>query len=227
MPNINITVAEKIATNMTPGVVIVCGNSDYLVTFDFDAEWGTEPNRVARFVYYKDGKSLYQEAEFTGNTVNVPILYGVDYVLVGVYAGNLRTTTPAKVLCDRSILCGDPALAQVGAKIVAQIEQVVADYLEKNPVQTGGNLRIGSVVLAADNWVAEGENLWSQVVDVPGVTPYSQVDLTPSVEQLAVFHNKDLAFVTGNTGGVVTVYAIGQQPTNGYTIQATIKEVSV
>lgn len=107
MPNINITVAEKIATNVTPGVVIVCGNSDYLVTFDFDAEWGTEPNRVARFVYYKNGKSLYQEAEFTGDTVSVPILSGVDYVLVGVYAGNLRTTTPAKVLCDRSILCGN------------------------------------------------------------------------------------------------------------------------
>lgn len=107
MPNINITVADKIATNTTPGVVIVCGNSDYIVSFGFDAEWATEQNRVARFVYYKNGKSLYQEVEFTGNTVSVPILSGVDYVLVGVYAGNLRTTTPAKVLCDRSILCGN------------------------------------------------------------------------------------------------------------------------
>ncbi|MBO5954262.1 MAG: hypothetical protein J6Q53_09170 [Oscillospiraceae bacterium] len=88
-------------------------------------------------------------------------------------------------------------------------------------------LKISSVSLLADLWVTNGENLHSQVVRIPGVTPYSQVDLTPSVEQLAVFHNKDLAFVTGNTDGVVTVYAIGQKPTNDYTIQATIKEVSV
>lgn len=227
MPNINIAVADKIATNTTPGVVIVCGNSDYLVTFDFDAEWAAEPNRVARFVYVKNGKSLYQEAEFTGNTVSVPKLFDVDYVLVGVYAGDLRTTTPAKVLCDRSILCGDPVAAQVGATIIAQIEQAVADYLEKNHVQAGGSIRIGSVVLLSDKWVTNGENLHYQAVQIPGVTANSQVDLTPSVEQLAVFHNKDLAFVTGNTGGVVTVYAIGQKPTNDYTIQVTIKEVSV
>lgn len=106
MPNINITVAKKIATNTTPGEVIVCGNSDYTATFDFDAEWVTVPMRTARFVYYRDGLSLYQEVTFTGDTVSVPTLYGVDYVLVGVYAGSLRTTTPAKVLCDRSILCG-------------------------------------------------------------------------------------------------------------------------
>lgn len=88
-------------------------------------------------------------------------------------------------------------------------------------------LKIGSVSLLADKWVTNDENLHFQVVDIPGVTANSQVDLTPSVEQLAVFHNKDLTFVTGNTGGVVTVYAIGQKPTNDYTIQVTIKEVSV
>lgn len=107
MPNINITVAEKIATNTTPGVVIVCGNSDYKVSFAFDDEWAAETNKVARFVYYKDGLSLYQDVALIGNTVAVPVLSNINSVLVGVYAGNLRTTTPAKVLCDRSILCGD------------------------------------------------------------------------------------------------------------------------
>jgi hypothetical protein len=53
------------------------------------------------------------------------------------------------------------------------------------------------------------------------------VDLTPSVEQLTIFHDKDLAFVTENEDGTVTVYAIGQKPENDYTIQATIKEVAV
>ena len=85
-------------------------------------------------------------------------------------------------------------------------------------------VRVGDVTLLANNWVGSG-NLHSQVVDIEGVTEYSQVDLTPSVEQLVVFYDKDLAFVTENDGGIVTVYAIGQRPANDYTIQVTITEV--
>lgn len=86
--------------------------------------------------------------------------------------------------------------------------------------------RIGYVTLLASAWVGE-ENLYSQVVDIEGVTENSQVDLTPDVGQLAVFYNKDLAFVTENEDGVVTVYAIGQKPQDDYTIQVTITEVDV
>lgn len=87
--------------------------------------------------------------------------------------------------------------------------------------------KIGSVSLPASAWVTRASNLYAQVVSIDGVTEYSQVDLTPSVEQLAVFYDKDIAFVTENEDGVVTVYAIGQKPTNNYTIQVTITEVSV
>lgn len=85
--------------------------------------------------------------------------------------------------------------------------------------------RIGEVTLLAQNWVGD-DNLYSQVVTIDGVTPYSQVDLTPGVEQLAIFYDKDLAFVTENDDGVVTVFAIGQRPLNDYTMQVTIREVS-
>lgn len=85
---------------------------------------------------------------------------------------------------------------------------------------------VGEVTLLANKWVANG-NLYSQVVSVSGVTDRSRVDLTPSVEQLAEFYNKNLAFVTENDGGVVTVYAIGEKPENDHTIQVTILEVKV
>lgn len=85
---------------------------------------------------------------------------------------------------------------------------------------------IGSVYLPASGW-AGSASPYSQVVNIPGVTENSQVDLTPSVEQLAIFHEKDLAFVTENEDGVVTVYAIGQKPENDYTMQVTITEVIV
>lgn len=93
-------------------------------------------------------------------------------------------------------------------------------------LRTNEAVRIADISLLAANWEGN-ESPYSQVVEIPGVTEYSQVDLTPSVEQLTIFHEKDLTFVTENEGGVVTIYAIGQKPENDYEIQATIKEVSI
>lgn len=84
--------------------------------------------------------------------------------------------------------------------------------------------RIAYVALLSSEWQGE-KSPYSQIVDIDGVTKNSQVDLTPSVEQLSVFYNKDLAFVTENRNGVVTVYAIGQKPENDYVIQVTLTEV--
>lgn len=109
-----------------------------------------------------------------------------------------------------------------------QIAKAVADYFKKNHFAI-----IGDVTLLADQWEKASENLYSQVVTViteednPLDMKKCQVDLTPSVEQLAVFYEKDLTFVTENEDGVVTVYAIGQKPTSDYTIQVTITEVGV
>lgn len=98
---------------------------------------------------------------------------------------------------------------------------------EKVVVEKGVNApKISEVTLLASEWVSYG-NLHSQVVHIEGVTENSQVDLTPNVQQLAIFYEKDLAFVAENEGGIVTVYAIGQKPTNDYTMQVTITEVTV
>lgn len=84
--------------------------------------------------------------------------------------------------------------------------------------------KLGEVKILANRWIGDASP-YAQVVEVAGATENSQVDLTPSVEQLAIFHDKDLAFVTENDGGVITVYAVGQKPENDYTIQVTITEV--
>lgn len=88
----------------------------------------------------------------------------------------------------------------------------------------GSSSRIAEITLFAANWQGNGIQ-YSQVVDIDGITKNSQVDLTPSVEHLVIFYEKDLTFVTENDNGVVTVYVIGQKPTNDYTMQVTIKEV--
>ena len=85
-----------------------------------------------------------------------------------------------------------------------------------------------SVTLKAANWTKVADNRWYQVVTVQNatITPNSKVDLQPSAEQLAIFYEKDLTFVTENDDGVISVFCIGQAPTNDYTIQTTIMEVS-
>ena len=86
--------------------------------------------------------------------------------------------------------------------------------------------KIANVELLAANWMGDASP-YSQIVEIDGVTENSQVDLTPSIEQLVIFYEKDLGFVTENEDGVVTVYAIGQKPENDYVMQVTITEVDI
>ena len=88
------------------------------------------------------------------------------------------------------------------------------------------SVRIADVELLAANWVGDTSPYY-QIAEIEGITEFSQVDLTPSIEQLVIFYEKDLGFVTENEDGVVRVYAIGQKPENDYTIQVTITEVDV
>lgn len=93
-----------------------------------------------------------------------------------------------------------------------------------------------SITLLSDAWQSvineeTGEpitNRYYQPVTVNNavITPNSKVDLQPNPEQLAIFHEKDLTFTAINRGGNVRVCVVGQKPTQEYTIQATVTEVS-
>jgi hypothetical protein len=108
---INITVSDCRATLQgTP--TIVCGNKEkYSVKFAFDSEWGADTAKTARFVWVAGGKLRHTDVIFTGDTVEVPQLVGTNEVKVGVFEGDLQTTTPARIYCEKSIRCygGEPA----------------------------------------------------------------------------------------------------------------------
>ena len=235
MKRIEISVKNLVAwqTNSTD---YVCGNSKFVVCFDFDKEWNEFETKTARF--YHDGE--YTDIVFTGTECKVPVILNAKRMEVGVFAGDLHTTTPAVVHCRKSILCdsGTPAdpppdvYAQIMERLdngvsPEQIAQAVADYLNENPVETGSTLTNGVVELIASKWEEVGEKHYSQVVTIEGVTPRSQIDPKPNAEQLAVFYNKEMMLVFENEAGVVTAHLIGQRLENDYIMQVAITEVGV
>lgn len=144
MPVINISVENKIAE--ADGTLYVCGNSDFVAKFAFDAEWEAYETKTARFGY----NNSYVDVVFTGNKCPVPIISGTYFFNIGVYAGNLHTTTPARVPCKKSILCdtGFPAdppndiynqimakLNSLGSADPEAIAKAVADYLAAHPIE--------------------------------------------------------------------------------------------
>ena len=103
MDNIVIRIRERHAMLMTQSY-IVNGNTGYVIEFDFDSEWDEFAEKTARFVYCdKQGARHWIDVPITGNTCNTPKLERIDRVEVGVYAGNIRTSTSALIPCIWSI----------------------------------------------------------------------------------------------------------------------------
>ena len=98
---IDVTIKDKVA--YCSGARYVCGNSDYVIHFDFDDEWTEFETKTARFKCEKG----YFDIVFSGDVCAVPVITDTDFFSVGVYAGNIHTTTPAHVRVYKSILCGD------------------------------------------------------------------------------------------------------------------------
>lgn len=139
-----ISVRDRIAWQ-TNKVEYICGNGDFVVDFVFDSEWDSIETKTARFVH----GDQYTDVVFDGNRCAVPKIFDTRKVKIGVYAGDLKTTTSAKVPCKRSILCdgglpSDPTpdvyaqilkmLEDIGGVSPEDVEKAVTEYMAANPV---------------------------------------------------------------------------------------------
>ncbi len=169
MPNINITVREKIAHTISD-TCIVCGNSDYVAIFDFDAEWDAYEVKTARFIW----GGTYTDVAFAGNECPVPVIPDAVSVLVGVYAGELRTTTAAAVEVRRSILGGSETEAEVSHEIKDAFGKMLAGKIDAPQTATVGE------VLTVEEVDADGKpKKWkTQAMDVADVVKFTEQDLT-------------------------------------------------
>ena len=139
MPNVYISVTNKRAVLTTP-IVIVNGNSDYLVNFTFDEEWDAYDAKTME-VKYIDRQCVMrkQEVLFDGDSVALPVLHDIKEVAIGVYAGNLHTSTPAVIPCERSISDGDAVHDPPAPDVYNQL----LEYLEN--IGGGGGVAAGNI----------------------------------------------------------------------------------
>lgn len=127
MPIIDISVQNKIAT-APQDAYIICGNSNYVINFTFDAEWDEYNAKTARFKY----NGVNVDVPFTGNQCRVPIISNSMGVEIGVYSGTLTTTTGAMVECKKSVLCDGGLPQDPEENVYLQIIKLI------NELQTGG-----------------------------------------------------------------------------------------
>lgn len=122
-----IEVRDKIATFKSKNFNLVGGNSDYDVVFDFDDDWKAHYVKTAIFVYGKETVSKV----FEGNICEGVAVSGATMVLVGVFAGDLITTTPAEVDCvyrsirDESNGTPQPPSQDVYSQLVELINEFI------------------------------------------------------------------------------------------------------
>lgn len=215
---INITVRNKVAVNPAQDRY-VCGNSDYEVHFDFDAEWNAHETKTARFI--KEDGTPY-DVVFSGNVCPVPVISDTYKLQVGVYAGNLSTTTAAYVPCKKSILCGggvpaapaDDVYNQIMAKLnslesCCVVTATIGDAVNETTFSCTFD-KSGAEVVAA---IKAGQNavcllsMTGEAVNVFPVIDYKDsgfVDYQVSSGGLTVTIRQDV----GNSGSVLLEQAI-------------------
>lgn len=153
---INVSVKNHVA-KQTDKTVYVCGNDDFVINFDFDSEWDQYGVKTARFTYGGN----YVDVVFTGNTCAVPIITNVWRFKVGVFAGDLSTTTPVLISASKSILCETGTPAAPTDDVYNQIMEVV------NEATTASNkAKASAEAVTPDDTTIDGKPWTSkQIVD--------------------------------------------------------------
>ena len=222
MDGIKIDVTGNVVRVIERPAKITSGTVGMPVEFDFDSQW----DNLWKLAVFQAG-CVTKTIEISGADLTVPweVLEKPGVLLnIGVYGTNADGTVVIPSIWANVCAInrgvdpdGDPTTEPTKSMWHTMLEYI-------SSLTTKPALRVAKISLPASAWVGNNK-LYSQVVDVEGVTPYSQVDLKPSAEQLAVFHQKDIAFSTENDDGVVTVFVIGDKPANDYTMEVSITEV--
>lgn len=104
--------------------------------------------------------------------------------------------------------------------------QEVWGGLSSGSVGNAPTPKLTSVTMLASAWSGDS-NPYSQVVVCNGVNVNSKLDLQPTPAKIVELQDAEISLMLTNTNGVVTAWAIGSKPTQDYTMDVLITEVTV
>lgn len=138
---IRIQLDDLIATPTEDGQSYVCGNSGYTVRFDFSDEWDAYPYKTVRFAWTDtvtgQRRHIDRLTGAGGTVVDVPVIHDALELMIGVYAGNLKSSTPARIPCQRPITAGaahhDVPAPSVYEQLLELLQQVVGSSTGSAP----------------------------------------------------------------------------------------------
>ena len=133
MPDINITVAHKVAVSDTQS--IVCDNSDYMVHWTLDEEWSAYETKTMRTIYM-DG--TFEDKAFSGDTIELPVCTVPGAVQIGLFAGNIRASRMAIMRALPSVRSAAGAPADPTPDVYDQLMERMAqlespDWAQNDP----------------------------------------------------------------------------------------------
>ena len=133
MPDINITVAHKVAVSDTQS--IVCDNSDYTVHWTLDEDWSDYDTKTMRTIYM-DG--TFTDKVFAGDTTELPVCTVPGAVQIGLFAGDIRTSRVAILRALPSVRSAAGAPADPTPDVYDQLMERMAqletsDWAQNDP----------------------------------------------------------------------------------------------
>lgn len=128
---IEINVRNKVACLVDEEQFLVCGNDDYEVVFHFDEEWNDINAKTALFVYGERAVPV----PFIGNVCGGVIIDNSTVCAIGVFAGDLKTTTGAGLRCllsirDNNNAIPEPPEPQVYDRIMEMLDEAIQSHTE-------------------------------------------------------------------------------------------------
>jgi hypothetical protein len=212
MPEIIISVKNKIPSVIGDTRTIVTDNSDYTIRFIFDEQWD-ESEKVVYLI--RSNGYAYPPISTTDDVVEVPVQHKAGlgaFLLVGIQQGNIKTSAAAHIAIRASAIDAiDDEAVQPSAALwnevlrrlrdveesisPEELERIVNEYLKENPITESVksvNGQTGEVKLnAADVGALPAST------QIPGKTSDLQNDsgfITRLVSDLANYYTKNQTY---------------------------------
>ena len=163
-----IKVTDKVPELVSaPEEGITCANSDYTVVWQLDGEWAQFEHRTMQ-VNYRDG--TYERVLFTGDTCSLSAIPLNDWFHIGLFAGDIHTTRPAKLFASRAITTDSGEERDPMPNGYAQAIQALDGKLDKNQgAENAGKTLVvdaeGNVVPSEGGAGADGKSAYEIAVE--------------------------------------------------------------